>query len=103
MFFLLHKSKVYLQCNDKCYEHVLDSVLENEGCKIFWDFPIQTDKVIEYKQHDISSINKIAKSCLIIHIATPGYQNIIAKELEKIDKYQDLLVKFEKLWKLRLK
>ena len=40
--------KFYLECNDKWYEHVPDSVLENEGCKILWDFPIQTDKVIEH-------------------------------------------------------
>ena len=31
MSFLLHKSKFYLECNDKWYEHVPDSVLENEG------------------------------------------------------------------------
>ena len=38
--------KSHLECNEKWYEHVLDLVLENEGCKILWDFPILTDKVI---------------------------------------------------------
>ena len=95
--------KCHLECNDKWYEHVPDSVLENEGCKILRDFPIQTDKVIEHTRPDIVCINKIAKSCLIIDIAIPGDQNIIVKEQEKIDKYQDLQIDFGKLWKLKAK
>ena len=73
-----------LECNDKWYEHLPDSVLENEECKILWDFPIQIDKDIEHRQPDIVCINKTAKSCLIIGIAIPGDQNIIVKEQEKI-------------------
>ena len=70
-------------------------------CKILWDFSIQTDKVIEHRQPDVACIYKIAKSCLIIDIAIPGYQNIIVKEQEKIEKYQDLRIKLGKLWKLK--
>ena len=86
----LLRKKFQLECNDKWYEHVPDSVLENERCKILWDFPIQTDKVIEHRRPDIVYIDKIAKSSLIIDISIPGDQNIIVKEQEKIDKYQDL-------------
>ena len=68
-------------------------------CKILWDFSIQTDKVIEHRRSDVVCIYKIAKSCLIIDIAIPGYQNIIVKDQEKIDKYQDLRIKLGKLWK----
>ena len=64
--------KFHLEFNDKRYEHVPDSVLENEGCKILWDFPIKTDKVIEDRRPDIACINKLAKSCLILDIAIPG-------------------------------
>ena len=78
-------------------------MLRNEGCKIYWDFPIQTDKVIEHRQPDIACIDKIAKSCSIIDIAIPGDQNIIVKEQEKLDKYQDLRIELEKLWKLNMK
>ena len=45
--------KFYLECNDKRYEHVPDSVLENEGCKVLWNFPIQTDNAIEHRRPDI--------------------------------------------------
>ena len=44
--------KFHLERNDKWYEHVTDSVLENGRFKIFWDFPIQTDKVIEQRRSD---------------------------------------------------
>ena len=76
-------------------------MLKNEGCKILWDFPTQTDKVIEHSWPDIVCINKKTKSCLIIDIAIPGDKNIITKEQEKIDKYQDLQTELGKLWKLK--
>ena len=66
-----------------------------------WDFPTQTDKVIEHSWPDIVCINKKTKSCLIIDIAIPGDKNIITKEQEKIDKYQDLQTELGKLWKLK--
>ena len=70
-------------------------------CKILWDFSIQTNKVIEHRRPDVVCIGKIAKSCLIIDIAIPGDQNIIVKEQEMIDKYQDLRTELGKLWKLK--
>ena len=65
------------------------------------DFPILADKVIEHRCPDIVCIDKIAKSCPIIDIAIPGEQNIIVKEQEKLDKYQDLRIDLGKLWKLK--
>ena len=55
----LLRKKFHLECNDKWYEHGSDSVLENEGCKILWDFPIQSHKVIEHRRPDIVCIDKI--------------------------------------------
>ena len=90
-----------IHCNGKWCEHVPESVLENEGCKILWEFPTQTDKVIEHRRPDIVCIDKIVKSCLIIDIAIPGDQNVIMKQQEKIDKYQDLQIELGKLRKLK--
>ena len=64
--------KFYLECNEKWYEHVPDSVLGNERSKILWDFSIQTYKIIEHRQLDIVCINETAKTCLISNIAIPG-------------------------------
>ena len=66
-----------------------------------WEFPTQTDKVIEHRRPDIVCIDKIVKSCLIIDIAIPGDQNVIMKQQEKIDKYQDLQIELGKLRKLK--
>ena len=91
----LLSKKFHLECNNKWYEHVLDSVLDNEGCKILWDFPIQTHKFIEYRRPNIVCRDKISKNCLIIDIAIPRDQNIVVKEQQKIDKYQDLTLEIK--------
>ena len=76
-------------------------MLENERYKIWWDFFIQTVKIIEHRRPYLVCIDKIAKICLIIDIVIPGDQNIIDKEQEKIDKYQDLRRELGKPWKLK--
>ena len=65
-------------------------MLENDRCKILWDFANQTDKETEHRRPDIAVIDKEKKEYNIINIAVPGDQNIKVKELEKITKYQDL-------------
>ena len=72
-------------------------MLENDKCKILWDFAIQTDKEIEHRRPDIVVIDKEKRECKIIDIAVPGDQNIKVKELEKISKYQDLRLQVQKL------
>ena len=43
-------------------------------------------------------IDKKKRECKIMDIALPGDQNINAKELEKIPKYQNLPLQVKKLW-----
>ena len=57
--------KFHREYNDKWYEHVPNSVLENEECEILRNFPIQCDKVIEQWWPGIVCINKIAKSLIV--------------------------------------
>ena len=73
------------------------SVLENNKCKILWDFAIQTDKEIEHRRTDIVVIDKEKRECKVIDIAVPGDQNIRVRELEKITKHQDLRLQVQKL------
>ena len=42
----------------KWYEHVPESVMENEKCKILSDFTIQTDRVIGARRPDITIFDK---------------------------------------------
>ena len=51
---------------EKWYIHKPEKVLESEYCKILWDFPIQTNKILEHNQPDITVIDKKSKKCLLI-------------------------------------
>ena len=42
-----------LDKTEKWYIHKPEKVLESENCKILWDFPIQTDKILEHNRPDI--------------------------------------------------
>ena len=75
----------------------INQSLENDNCKIFWEFAIQTHKEIEHQRPDIAVIDKGKREHKIIDIAVPGDQNIKVKELKKITKYQDLRLQVQKL------
>ena len=46
-------------------------------------------------------MDKKAKSCVIIDVATPGDCRIREKEIEKLEKYQNLKKEPERLWPLK--
>ena len=48
-----HTGKCNFEAGDKWYEHEPESFVENEDYKIFWDFSIQTDHVIETPRWDL--------------------------------------------------
>ena len=80
--------KLAIKCNfeagDKWYEHEPESVLENEDYKIFWDFSIQTDHLIEARRPDLVVVDKKERSCKIIDFEVPVDSRIGEKEKDKI-------------------
>ena len=46
-------------------------------------------------------VDKKAKSCVIIDVAIPGDCRIREKEIEKIEKYQNLKRELKRLWSLK--
>ena len=54
----------------KWYEHQPESVVENENCKILWDFNIQTDHVIEARRPDMIVVDKVNAQQLILQYPT---------------------------------
>lgn len=70
-------------------------VIENTKAKIQCDFQIQTDKQVFNNQPDI--INKDQKIAVMIDITVPNDSNIRKKEYEKLDKYQGLKEKLERM------
>ena len=77
-----------------------EKVRESEDVKIFWDFNIQTDHVIENRRPDVLSLTRMRGHA--IDIAEPGDSEVESKE-KKIQKYQDLTRELRKFWKVGVK
>ena len=80
------------QNGDTWYNHDPQKVLENDKCKILWDFSIQTDKKLEHNKPDITLLDKESKSTLLIDPLCPFNTRICTKVQEKLDNYN--LLKF---------
>ena len=89
--------------SERWYEHQPETVTKNDSCKLLWDFNIQTDHVIQARRPDVILIDKEKKECKIIDFAIPYDSRVNAKEMEKIEKYQDLAREVQKLWNMRTK
>ena len=89
--------------SERWYDHVLDSVLENEDYKMLWDFSVWTDHEIEARRLDLFIIGKSEKNCQIIDVAIPEDGRVRTKEDEKVEIYQDLVRKVRKMWGVRTK
>ena len=88
-----------VECSDKWYEHSPKSIEENEEVKLLWDFTIQTDREIHHRRPDIVIQKKKAKETITV----PGDSNVLQKETEKYEKYQDLAREIKRIWKSRTK
>ena len=89
--------------NDKWYNHVPESVLENENYKLLWDFSIRTDHNIEARRPDLVLVDKSEKRCQIIDVAIPEDSGVKEKEDEKIEKYQNLARELRRIWEVKTK
>ena len=88
---------------EKWYKHEPDAVSENNDFHILWDFEVQTDHVIEARRPDMIVTDKKNNICKIIDFAVPYDSRVDAKEMEKIEKYQDLARELKKIWNTRVK
>ena len=64
---------------------------------------IQTDHVMEARRPDSFVVDKKERSCKIIDFSVPGDSKIELKEKDKIEKYQDLGRKLQKIWNVKVK
>ena len=88
-----------MQSTEKWWDHSPQPVTENDQVKILWDFNVYTDRKITARRPDIIVINKTEKKVQLIDIAVPADHRVNEKEKEKIDKYQELRIELERLWK----
>ena len=90
-----------LERKERWYEHCPEGVVENDDIKLIWDINIQRDNVIEARRPVLILVDKKGKSCIIIDIAVPGDCRVCEKEIEKIEKYQNLKRELKMLWSLK--
>ena len=67
------------------------------------NFNIQTDHVIKARRPDMIVVEKVKKTCTIIDFAIPYNSRVNNKEMERIEKYQDLARELRKLWNMKVK
>ena len=75
--------------------------MEDDDVKLIWDINIQCGNVIKARRTDLTLVDKKAKSCVIIDVAIPGDCRIRKKEIENIEKYQNLKRELKRLWSLK--
>ena len=90
-----------LERTEKWYEHCPKGVVENYDVKLIWDINIQCNNSIEARRPDLILVDKKGKSCVIVDIAVPGDCRVREKELEKIEKYQNLKIELKRLWSMK--
>ena len=81
--------------------NMCQKVVENEEVKLLWDVNIQCDNVIEARRPDIVVVDKKEHEGVIIDIAVPDDVRVGEKELDRVEKYQELKREIRRLWKLK--
>ena len=90
--------KFGIEVSEKWYQHHPEAVMENEECKILWDFMIQCDREIQHRKPDIVVVDKKTNKCQIIDVACPSDINLIGKRMEKLRNYTKLRLEIARLW-----
>ena len=90
--------KHQLEASDKWYQHVPEPILQNEHVKLLWDYSIQTDQEVQARRPDLVLQDKRENITYLIDIAIPYDTRIKDKQVEKIQKYQDLKIQVQRCW-----
>ncbi|XP_060531478.1 uncharacterized protein LOC132705063 [Cylas formicarius] len=87
---------------EKCpyYRYSPESVLENEGFRIYWDRTVQTDHTVQHNRPDILIYDKANKVVTIVDVAIPAPNNLQKKEREKREKYIPLADDIKQTWRV---
>ena len=65
--------------------------------KLLWDVNIQCDNVIKARKPDLILVNKKEHKATIIDIVVPVDMTVEEKEMEKVEKYQELKREIKRL------
>src|SRR5699024_8136098 len=76
----------------------IESVVENERSRIYWNFPITTVRHLPANKPDVLLLDKQEKCLFVIEFSAPAENNIKTKEEEKRTKYQELITELRQLY-----
>ena len=76
----------------------IKAVVGNERCRIYWNYPFPTVRPIQANRPDIVLLDHNDKTIYVIEFSAPSGKDIMGKEEQKREKYQDLLAKLRKLY-----
>nr|CAH7729519.1 unnamed protein product [Callosobruchus chinensis] len=76
----------------------IESVVENEKCRIYWNYSFLTLEHVQANKPDIVLLDHQQKTMFVIEFSAPAEENIVSKEEEKRTKYQELLGQLRRLW-----
>jgi len=83
------------------WKHNPSSVVESDRVKVLWDFSIITDRTIHANRPDLIVVLKEERHAYLIDFSCPFDNNVKNKEIEKVEKYQDLLLEIQRLWNVK--
>ena len=64
---------------------------------------MRTDRTTPNNKPDSIIRDNTQGTCMLIDVAIPGDRNVIKKEAEKISKYEDLIIEFQRMWNVKAK
>jgi len=64
---------------------------------------VRTDRIIPNNKPDIIIRDNTQGTCILIDVAIPGDRNVMKKEAEKILKYEDFTIEFQRMWNVKAK
>ena len=75
---------------------------DSDRIKLLWDFTIITDRTIHANRPDLILVLKEERLAFLVDFLCPFDNNVSHKEIEKVDKYQDLLLEIKRIWNVRV-
>nr|CAH7751885.1 unnamed protein product [Callosobruchus chinensis] len=76
----------------------IESVVENERCRIYWNYSFPTLELVQANKLDIVLLNHKQETMFVTEFSAPAEVNIVSKDEEKRTKYQELPGQVRRLW-----
>ena len=61
----------------------IPKIIENDECKIIWDFPIRIPTKVLHNKPDLNVHNKLLKKTTVIEFSVPWDSNVELKYIKK--------------------